>query len=218
MGKLIVLEGLDGTGKSTQLALLKAALPDAAFTEFPHYERNTGAVISEYLAGDYPEENPKTSACAASLFYAVDRYKSLKLDDWAGQLRCGRTVISGRYTTSNAIYQTAKLSQNQWEDYISWLYDLEYDKLGLPKPDLVLYLEMPLDISQKMLDERYRYENHGKKDVHEADGAYLSKCAESARYLAKRDGWRVINCADDGKPRTKQDIHREILKLIESQK
>lgn len=199
-GKIIVLEGLDGCGKSTQLDMLYAAVSaerKARLISFPNYDSVTGKVVSDYLAGKIPCEGA-AGAYAASGFYAGDRYLSF-VTDWRKDYDSGAVIISGRYTTSNAVYQMTKLPKEEWDGYLEWLWDYEYNRLGLPEPDCVLFLDMPVEISQKLLSDRYGGDE-SKKDIHESSVGFLRACRESALYTAERCGWRIIPCSGGEKP------------------
>ena len=205
-GKIIVLEGLDGCGKSTQLELLSRSLGEkgnARLISFPNYESSTGRVISEYLSGAIPCEGA-SGAYAASAFYASDRYASY-VTDWKKDLDVGATIVSGRYTTSNAIYQMTKLPREEWDGFLEWLWDLEYNRLGLPEPDLVFFLDMPVEVSQKLLSGRYNGDE-SRKDIHEKNIAFLMACRESALYTAGKCGWKIIRCSDGETPLPIADI------------
>ena len=214
MKKLIVIEGLDGSGKSTQLEMLKKKLPDAHFITFPYYETHSGQIISTYLSGGYPEEDPRVSAYSASVMYAVDRYTSYS-SHWCRLYNSGKPVISARYVSSNAVYQMTKLPKEEWEDYLKWLCDLEYNKLAMPRPDLTLFLDVPTAVSQKLLTERYGGDE-SKKDIHERDVEFLMKCREAAHFTAARFGWDIIECTDRGKLRTPEDINETLMNRIEN--
>lgn len=212
MGKLIVIEGLDGSGKSTQLGLLQKRLPDAHFITFPNYGADSGRIISSYLNGAFDEQDPRKSAYSASVMYAVDRYTSFKTH-WGALYSSEYPVISARYVSSNAVYQMTKLEKTEWEGYLSWLTDLEYVKLGMPRPDLTLFLDMPTDVSQKLLLKRYGGDE-SKKDIHERDISYLERCRDAALYAAKKYGWMIIPCSENGVPRSIQDINSDIMNRI----
>lgn len=212
MKKLIVIEGLDGSGKSTQLGLLKEKLTDARFITFPYYDTDSGRIVSEYLRGTYGETDPSKSAYSASIMYAVDRYTSFKTH-WGRLYESGSPVISARYVSSNAVYQMTKLDKAEWDGYLDWLTDLEYVKLGLPRPDLTIFLDMPTDVSQKLLSKRYGGDET-KKDIHERDTGFLAKCRDAAMYTAERYGWKIIPCSENGEPRSMNDINRDILNMI----
>ncbi|MBR7071145.1 MAG: thymidylate kinase [Clostridia bacterium] len=221
MGKLIVLEGLDGSGKSTQLELLPKRLQqngiDCQTVSFPNYESDSSALIKMYLSGKLGDKPTDVNAYAASVFYTVDRFVSYQLD-WGNYYRNGGTVVAGRYTTSNAIHQTSKLPREEWAGFLDWLYDFEYRKIGIPKPDIVLFLDMPIDVSQRLMSGRYQGDE-AKKDIHEKDTAYLDNCRKAALFTAQYSGWQIIPCADGGRPRPieaiSDDLLAAILKLFE---
>ncbi len=221
MGKLIVLEGTDGSGKSTQFALLTQRLENqhTPFKRvvFPRYSEPSSALIRMYLGGDFGTSPSDVNSYAASAFYAVDRYASYK-QDWGQWYESGGLVLCDRYTTSNAVHQASKEPENQRDTFLHWLYDFEYARLGLPKPDLILYLDVPTDFTQKLM--RGREEKLGTQaDIHEKDMDYLRNCRASGRAAADYYGWTVINCVRDGAMRSIEDIHEEIFahvaKLLE---
>ena len=209
---LIVIDGLDGCGKSTQFELLKEKFTDAHFITFPYYNTNSGKIVSDYLGGRFPEKNPSVSAYSASAIYAVDRYTSYKTH-WQELYNSGSPVISARYTTSNAIYQMTKLDKKDWDGYLDWLYDFEYEKLGLPRPDKTVFLDMPVEISQKLLSARYEGDE-SKKDIHEQNVEFLKSCREAALYVAERDGWTIIPCSRGDEPRTVEEINADLCRCI----
>lgn len=216
MGKLFVLDGLDGCGKSTQLERINIELKkcNAPYKQisFPDYDQPSSALVQQYLAGEYGEHIGDVSAYAASSFYAVDRYASYK-KFWESDYKDGKLIVAARYTTSNAIYQTTQLPKEQWDHFLEWLEDYEYNKLGLPKPDMVCFLDMPQEVSQKLLLERY-HGDESKKDVHERDVDFLNKCRETALYAANKFGWKVIPCSQDGNPISMEKITSELMKNI----
>lgn len=216
MGKLIVIEGLDGCGKSTQLELLPKALKekniDCKSVSFPDYESDSSALVKMYLGGRFGDKPGDVNAYAASVFYSVDRYASYK-EVWGEFYESGGTVVSGRYTTSNAIHQTSKLPREQWEDFLNWLYDFEYNKIGIPKPDKVIFLDMPVEVSQKLLSNRYEGDEQ-KKDIHESDIEYLNNCRKAAKFTADYSGWTTIPCSENGEPRSIEDIAADVLEEV----
>ncbi|MBQ6885195.1 MAG: deoxynucleoside kinase [Clostridia bacterium] len=213
MGKLIVIEGLDGSGKSTQLELLPKNLLkngiNCKSVSFPDYDSNSSALVKMYLGGEFGSKPDDVNAYAASLFYAVDRFASYKTI-WGEYYNQNGVIVSGRYTTSNAVHQTSKMDEKHWEGFLDWLYDLEYNKVGIPKPDKVIFLDMPVEVSQKLLSGRYKGDE-GKKDIHESDTAYLDKCRKAAMFTAQYSNWTIIPCAKDGEPRTIEDIANDVL-------
>jgi len=216
MGKLIVIEGTDGSGKSTQFRLLSEYLQqeNVPFKRivFPRYDQESSALIRMYLGGQFGSAPSDVNACAASAFYAVDRYASYKMD-WGKWYEDGGVVISDRYTTSNAVHQASKVAPAQRDEFLHWLYDFEYDKLGLPRPDLIIYLDVPTDFTEKLLRHREQ-DTNTKADIHEQDTAYLATCRESGRAAAAYYGWQVISCVRDGKMRSIEDIHQEICQCV----
>jgi len=215
---LIVLEGLDGSGKSTQLALLRDWLlsqgHDPVTIKLPDYEDSSSTLVREYLGGRFGKEPGDVNAYAASLFYAVDRYANFKLK-WKDMHTAGRMILADRYTTSNAYHQATKLPQGQWPDYFNWLEDTEYHKLGIPKPDLVFYLDVPPEISRALISARYD-QDESRRDIHEANFAYLMQCRQAALAAAQSMGWIVITCAKDNKLLSIGDIHDSIRRHIGS--
>ena len=216
MGKLIVIEGLDGCGKSTQLELLPEALKkkgiECKSVSFPDYESNSSALVKMYLNGDFGKQPGDVNGYAASVFYAADRYASYK-QKWGSYYENGGIIVSGRYTTSNAVHQCSKLPESEWEDFLQWLYDFEYKKIGIPKPDLVIFLDMPVDVSQKLLSGRYNGDSD-KKDIHERDTDYLDRCRKAAKFTADFSGWETVCCAEGDEPRTIDAIAQDILNLV----
>lgn len=215
MGKLIVIDGLDGSGKSTQLERLKAHLTESGATyrqiSFPDYDEPSSALVKMYLAGEFGSSADSVNAYAASSFYAVDRYASFK-KFWEKDYINNTPIIAARYATSNAIHQMAKLPKCEWDSYLSWLEYYEYTLLGLPKPDKVIFLDMPLHIAQKLMSGRYMGDET-KKDIHERDLQYLQQCRESALYAAKKCGWEVICCGEGDAPLAPACITEKLINI-----
>lgn len=213
---LLVVEGLDGSGKSTQLPLLEQELRrrgPVRTVSFPDYSSPSSALVKMYLGGEFGDKPGDVNAYAAGAFYAVDRYASFK-KDWQRDYESGVTILAGRYTTSNMIYQMEKLPRSQWEGYISWAEDFEYERLGLPRPQRVIFLDMPLDAAQKLLSKRYGGHDE-KKDLHERDLRYLESCAQCARFAAEKLGWRVVECARGAEPLSIEEIHRRVVSALD---
>ncbi len=219
MSKLIVIEGLDGSGKSTQLELLISALEKGGKRvrkiKLPDYESPSSTLVKMYLGGEFGKDPNAVNAYAAGAFYAVDRYASFTLD-WKTDYECDKIIVADRYATSNSIYQTEKIAEADWNSYLDWSADFEYNKLGIPKPDAVIYLDMPVDISQRLMTGRYGG-NESKKDVHEADVAFLEKCRKSALYAASRQGWHIVECSNGKEPYSIEKIHNEIMKIVDEE-
>ena len=218
MGKLIVIEGTDGSGKSTQFRLLTEAVERAGYEfrklVFPQYSEPSSALIRMYLGGEFGTKPTDVNAYAASAFYAVDRFASYKMD-WGSYYEAGGLILSDRYTTSNAVHQASKEPQEKQAAFLQWLYDFEYDKLGLPRPDLIIYLDVPTDFTEKLMRGR-ETATGTHADIHEKDMAYLATCRETGRAAAEFYGWNVINCVRDGKMRSIEDIHQEIYSHVKA--
>jgi len=216
MGKLIVIEGTDGSGKSTQFKLLSQRLEreNHPFRRlvFPRYAEESSALIRMYLGGQFGTKPSDVNAYAASAFYAVDRYASYK-QDWGQWYEDGGLVISDRYTTSNAVHQASKEVGEKQAEFLKWLYEFEYDRLQLPRPDLVIYLDMPTDYTERLMRHR-EAETNTQADIHEKDLSYLATCRETGRTAAAYYGWKIITCVRDGQMRSIEDIHEEIYRYI----
>ena len=216
MGKLIVLEGTDGSGKSTQFQRLTDRLSQEGrqFQKlvFPQYSEPSSALIRMYLGGEFGARPSDVNAYAASAFYSVDRYASYK-KVWGQWYESGGLVVSERYTTSNAVHQTSKEPPEKQSDFLKWLYDFEYSKLGLPRPDLVVYLDVPTDFTEKMMRAR-EAATHTHADSHEQDLEYLATCRRTGRAAAEYYGWTVIGCVKNGAMRSIDDIHEEIYRHV----
>lgn len=218
MGKLIVFEGTDGSGKSTQFELLAKRLEAEQIgfqrLRFPQYEEPSSALIRMYLGGAFGDDPEAVNAYAASTFYAVDRYASYQCV-WKDYYQGGGLVVSDRYTTSNAVHQGSKVPEGERAEFFRWLYDLEYDRMGLPRPDLVVLLDMPVELSEQLM--RKREQSTGTHaDIHERDEDYLKKCRDVALHAAKYYGWRTVSCAKDGAIRGVEDIHEEVYAIVKS--
>ncbi|MDD5857892.1 MAG: thymidylate kinase [bacterium] len=222
MGKLIIFEGLDGSGKGTQTELACQSLRQKGYDPlkitFPDYESESSALVKMYLSGQFGQKPDDVNAYAASTFYAVDRYASYKTN-WGAAYRSNSLIISDRYTTSNAVHQCSKLPPMHWDGFLEWLFDFEYKKLGLPAPDAVIYLAVDPDVSQRLITERYNGDQT-KMDIQEKDTEYLARSRAAAEYCARKLGWKRIECttvADGVKTiRSVEDIHAEVLAYLES--
>lgn len=215
MGKLIVIDGLDGSGKTTQFDILReklAAVTAVKAISFPDYQNPSSALVKMYLNGEIAESAADVNAYAASSFYAVDRYASYKMF-WEQNYLNGELILASRYVTSNAIHQMGKLSESKWDSYLEWLADYEYSKLGLPKADMVIFLDMPIEISQRLMSGRYGGDE-SKKDIHEANVKYLQICRRSALYAAEKLDWKVVPCSRDGEVLSVAEINGKLMQLI----
>ena len=213
MSKMIVIDGLDGSGKATQAEILTEYLKAKGYETYtldlPFYSDASSTLVKMYLGGEFGKKPGDVNAYAASLFYAVDRFASYKTN-WGEYYNQNGVIVSGRYTTSNAVHQTSKMDESEWKGFLDWLYDLEYNKVAIPKPDKVIFLDMPIEVSQKLLSGRYNGDE-GKKDIHESDTEYLNKCRKAAMFTAEYSGWTIIPCAKDGEPRLIEEIAKDVL-------
>lgn len=216
MGKLIVFEGTDGSGKTTQFALLTKRLKslgiDFRTMDFPQYSEPSSSLIRMYLGGEFGSKPSDVNAYAASTFYAVDRYASYQ-KVWKTYYRQGGLILSDRYTTSNAVHQASKEPPERREEFFRWLQDFEYNRLELPRPDIVIYLDVPTELTGEMLRKREN-RTHTHADIHEQNMDYLRQCRAVGMDAATHYGWTVIHCARNGKMRSIEEIHQEIYALV----
>lgn len=212
-GRLIVFEGTDGSGKSTQFRRFCQAAEDRGLTYqklvFPQYSEPSSALIRMYLGGEFGSHPQDVNPYAASAFYAVDRYASLK-KVWGRFYEEGGLILTDRYSTSNAVHQAVKCSPAERPAFLRWLDEFEHDKLGLPRPDLVLYLDMPTQQAVQLLRSR-EAATHTQADIHELDTGYLAACRDCALEAARVLGWQVIPCMEGDRLRSIEEIHQDIL-------
>lgn len=216
-GKLIVFEGTDGSGKATQTRLVCQELEARGIPyrklEFPRYQEDSSALIRLYLSGAFGHKPEDVNAFAAATFFAVDRYASYK-QDWGPFYEQGGLVIADRYTTSNAVHQTGKLPAEERKAFLDWLFHFEYQMLGLPEPTRVLYLDLPTELSGKMMRRREQ-ETGTTADIHEQDAEYLRHCRENAAFVVDYCGWTKVDCTEGDHVRSIEDIHGEVMVLLE---
>jgi len=217
MGKFIVIEGLDGSGKTTQGKLLASRLRSEGYRvrelSFPCYGEKSACLVEMYLSGALGSSPSDTNGYAASMLYAADRYISF-VTDWKKDVEDdGCIVLATRYTTANAYHQLSKLEREEWEDFLSWLYDFEFGKLGLPRPDSVILLAMSQELSSGKVADRSAATGQ-QMDIHEKDREYLLRCSEAARFAAAADGWHVVECAPEGELLPIEEINDKIRAAI----
>jgi len=214
--KLIVLEGIDGSGKSAQYRRLCARMEkeniDYNHIVFPRYDKESSSLIRMYLSGQFGSHPEDVNPYAASTFYAVDRFASYR-EDWGALYERGGIILSDRYTSSNAVHQGAKLPEEEQPEFFRWLYDLEHVKMGLPKPDLVIYLDVDVDISLRRMAQRQQSTNT-RADIHEQDRAYLERCLKTARRAAAYYGWECVDYLKNGQERDLDEKNQEIFERI----
>lgn len=216
-GKLVVIDGTDGSGKGTQTELLLKYLDEQKiknkYIDFPRYYTSFhGQMVGRYLAGEFGSLE-SSSPYLTSLFYAMDRLTARdEIVDW---LEEGNTVIANRYTTSSMAFQTARIDKDKREEFLKWLYDMEYKEHKLPKEDLVLFLYVPVEISQKLIEQKATrdYTNGKKKDINEANVNYQKEVLSLYLELAKKNKhWEVIKCVDSkGKLLAIEKVHEKVI-------
>lgn len=217
-GKFIVIEGTDGSGKGTQVKLLSDRLTQEGVkfevTDFPQYGKPSAYFVEKYLRGEFGTID-EIGPYKASFFYALDRFdKSFEMKKWLGE---GTNIISNRYVTSSMGHQTAKLDTVEEQDkFLNWLDNLEYEELGVPRPDLVVFLYVPPEVGQRLVAEKAAREyTQGKShDIHEADLNHLTKASEAYKYIAKKFGWLQIDCVKDDRLMTPEEIHELVFAAI----
>ncbi len=217
---LIAFDGLDGSGKETQTKLIIEYLASLGvpyrYLSFPTYHGDWSRLVSIYLDGGFGENPESVNAYAASSFFAADRYCSYMLD-WKSDYEAGKVILCNRYTTANAVHQLSKLPKSEWDNFLNWLYDYEFEKLGIPKPDLSVFLCVPPGIAEAHVRSRAK---SGERimDIHEKSKTHLIKSYEAALYSARKLGWITVNCAcsaaEGNEMRSVPDIHNEIITIV----
>lgn len=215
MGFIINIEGTDGCGKHTQSEKLVDALKelgkDVITQSFPNYDSPSSGPVKMYLGGEFGDTASCLDAYQASALFAIDRLCTMKMLDTENKV-----VVLDRYTNSNLTFQNTKiLDVKERDKFEKWLLNFEFEDLKLPKPDVVIFLDMPVEKSIELAHARKELKTGGKKDIHEADDAYLTHCYNVGMETAKKYGWTVVHCTDaSGNIKTIEDIHKDILKIV----
>jgi dTMP kinase len=218
-GKVIVIEGSDGSGKATQTKKLFDRLAGDGFSirkvEYPNYGSESSALVKMYLGGEFGSKPDDVNPYAASSFYAVDRYASYK-KEWEDFYFAGGIVLADRYTTANMVHQATKIDDPAMrESFLNWLWDYEFVKLGLPVPDCVIFLDVDPSCSRRLMENRSNKMNGEQdKDIHEKDPVFLQKSHASSCLVAEKYGWIRVSCLDSGELREIDDIHEEIYSRV----
>ncbi len=220
MGTLIILEGGDGSGKATQTQILKERLEKEGYrvmaVSFPDYGSPSSALVKMYLAGEFGKEAGDVSPYVASTFYAADRYASFRMK-WKAFYDAGGIVLADRYTTSNMVHQMVKYKDaSEREAFLSWLEDLEFEKFGLPRPDLVCLLDVPMEMSDRLMEKRQGKTGDMTGDIHEKNRKYLKACHDAYEELVERYQWARIHCVHEGNMRPMEDIHQEVYHYVKT--
>ncbi|MCR5176485.1 MAG: deoxynucleoside kinase [Anaerovibrio sp.] len=219
-GKLITIEAGDGSGKATQTKALLDHLQKDGYNvmkvEYPDYGSDSSALVKMYLGGQFGQHADDVDAYGASAFFAVDRYASFHLK-WKGAYEAGNVILADRYTTSNMVHQAVKIQdQVRREEFLSWLWDFEFGKLKLPIPDVVVYLDMDPDVSDRLIKERAAQNKDRKRDIHEMDKEYLHRCHSAYNWVADKYGWQKIICSTNGRPRSVEEIHEDVYAAVKA--
>lgn len=219
MGKLIVIEGTDSSGKETQTKKLYERLANEVEKvrkiSFPNYESPACEPVKMYLVGAFGDNALNVNPYPVSTMFAIDRYASYKMD-WESFYNAGGIIVTDRYTTSNMVHQASKIENiDEKSKYLGWLEDLEYNKMGIPKPDLVIFLNMPTEMAVKLMEARKnKITGEEKKDIHEKDTSYLKKSYDNACDIAKKYNWQEIKCVENKRLKTIEEIGEEIYTLV----
>ncbi len=220
MGKLIVIEGTDSSGKETQTKRLFEKLEEKGLKvkkiSFPNYDSPACEPVKMYLSGAFGEDAMKVNPYPVSTMYAIDRYASFKTD-WEKFYNEDGIIVTDRYVTSNMVHQASKIKDlDEKKQYLNWLEDLEYEKMGIPRPDLVIFLNMPTEMAVKLMAERKnKITGEEKKDIHERDKEYLKESHANACKIANTYNWKEIKCSDGERIKTIEEIGEEIFSLVE---
>lgn len=216
---LIAIDGVDASGKQTHTQMLYDKLTSCGKKvrklSFPMYESPSSYMVKQYLGGEFGDKPSDVNAYAAATLFAADRFATFKTD-WGNDYNNGTLILSDRYIASNMLHQAGKIDSTAEKDkFLDWLYDLEYNIYKLPKPDVQIFLDMPVEYAQKLMAERAnKITGERKKDIHERDVEYLKNSYDSAVYISEKYGWTRIKCVKDGKIRTFEDINSEIFGYI----
>lgn len=215
-GKIIAIEGTDGSGKKTQTELLFNYLKQKGKTilqSFPNYESNSSAPVKMYLNGEFGEAANSLDAYSSSLLFAVDRlctWQKLKKE-----YENGTNIVFDRYVQSNMVHQACKIEdETEREKFLNWIDNLEFEVIKLPRPNKVFFLNMPPKISKALANARKDLKAGTEKDIHEKDEKYLTSAYNAGMSVAKKFGWEIIDCIKDGKLKTIEEIHKEIVSKL----
>lgn len=220
MGKLIVIEGVDSSGKQTQTKNLYNELKNRGYdvmtVAFPNYKSKSSELVKMYLAGEFGDDPSAVNPYTASAFFAVDRVASYKLE-WQNELNSDKIIIADRYTTSNMIHQASKIDDiDEKNKFLDWVYDFEYNKLGLPEPDAVIFLDMPVKYAKILMASRpNKIDNSMVLDIHEGNEEYLNHSYNNAVHVCEKYNWLRIKCVDGERIKSIDEIAEEIIGKIE---
>lgn len=216
-GKFIVIEGTDGSGKKTQAKILCEKLNEAGINcivqSFPNYDSPACTPVKMYLNGEFGDIGCLDAYQANSL-YAVDRLCTMMgLKD---HIENGGSIVFDRYVESTMLHQAALIeNQEERDKFLDYVNDFEFGKLKLPKPDLVIFLDVPVEVSKKLADSREEYKSGNKKDILEQDISHLTKAYNSGKYVANKYGWTQISCLNEsGNLKSIEEISNDIFEVV----
>ncbi|HSQ89867.1 thymidylate kinase [Romboutsia sp.] len=218
-GKLIIIEsGSDASGKATQTKKLYERLLKDGYNvkkvEYPNYASESSALVKMYLRGDFGDKPSDVDPYIASTFFAADRYASFKTQ-WEEFYSNGGIILADRYTTSNMVHQASKMDKEDRDKYLDWLFDYEFNMYKIPKPDCVIFLDVPVEFSKKLMENRKnKITGESKKDIHESDIKYLEKSYNNSLDIVDKYNWNKIKCVENDNLRSIESIHEEIYKLV----
>lgn len=218
-GKLIIIEsGSDASGKATQTKKLYERLLKDGYNikrvEYPNYQSESSALVKMYLRGDFGDKPSDVDPYVSSTFFAADRYASYKTE-WEEFYCNGDIILADRYTTSNMVHQASKMDKENRDKYLDWLTDYEFNMYKIPKPDCVIFLDVPIEFSQKLMENRKnKFTGEDKKDIHESDIKYLEDSYNNSLYIADKYNWKKINCVENNQLRSIDSIHEEIYQVV----
>lgn len=219
-GVIIVIEGTDSSGKETQTKLLYERISkeyeNVKRISFPNYDSPACEPVKMYLAGEFGKDAEEVNPYPISTMFAIDRYASYKMN-WGDFYKLGGIIITDRYTTSNMVHQASKLKENEKDRYLNWLDDLEYEKMRIPRPDLVIFLNMPTEHAIKLMENRKnKITGNEKKDIHESNKEYLKKSYDNACEIAKKYSWKEILCVRDNEIKSIEEISNEVYESVKN--
>lgn len=218
-GKLITIEGVDSSGKATHAEMLYKRLINEKYNvkkvAFPDYSSQSSTLVKMYLNGDFGNSPEDVNPYAASTFFAVDRFASFKTS-WKEFYDAGGIILTDRYTMSNMIHQASKVKEEDKKaDFLNWLWDLEFSKLGIPVPDCIIFLDMPPEYGQRLMKERKnKITGLNEKDIHEKSPEHLIESYNNACSIADTYKWNRVYCVSDGVIRDIADINEEIYSIV----
>lgn len=218
-GRLIIIEsGSDASGKATQTKKLYEKLLKDGYNvkkvEYPNYSSESSALVKMYLRGDFGDKPSDVDPYVASTFFAADRYASFKTQ-WEEFYNEGGIILADRYTTSNMVHQASKMDKEDRDKYLDWLFDFEFNMYKIPEPDCVVFLDVPVTFSKKLMENRKnKITGQSKKDIHESDIKYLEKSYNNSLDIVDKYNWNKIKCVENNNLRSIGSIHEEIYKLV----